>query len=101
MTTLLGELLEQGITHCRELADGVDEAMDAIDATAEQAGELAERVRERGVFHEAAGVGQARDALAREQLALLRVLLMVLRGAASLGTLTQRPNVRVIHIAEG
>lgn len=44
----LNELFEQAITHCGELTDAADEAMEAIDATSERAREVAERVQEEG-----------------------------------------------------
>jgi chromosome segregation ATPase len=46
MAAEINQLFEEGVTRCGELTDAADEAMNAVDATAEQARELAERVQE-------------------------------------------------------
>jgi len=55
MAAEINELFEQGITHCGELTDAADEAMNAVDAAAERARELADRVQQEG--------GEAREHL--------------------------------------
>ena len=48
MTAEINELFEEGITRSRELADAADEAMNAIDALAKQAEQVAQKVEEEG-----------------------------------------------------
>jgi len=48
MNAEINELFEEGITRSRELADTADQAMNAIDAMAKEADELAQRVEQEG-----------------------------------------------------
>ena len=48
MNAQINELFEEGITRSGELSDAADEAMNAVDALAKQAEDVAQRVEEEG-----------------------------------------------------
>ena len=70
MAAPINELFEEGVTRCGGLTDAADEAMNALDAATEQAGELVQRVEQeadeaRGRLRElTASLEKSADALA-------------------------------------